>query len=318
MKKIVLLLLLLPVFANGQFNYWGPVIANTTFTFSSTDSLIHYSPYVNYADSPTLVIIDTSGATLWQIGNTLKPVFSNDTTAARGIMTDTMHYYPANANDFFTLKILQPYNCIVDFWHKYQTDSSHAGGMVEFSTDSGATWINVVNCSGIGVQNFYSSTDTLISGQAAFTGAGNGEQYSRFQLMNCAAERTTATSCFPNFGYELAPIYIRFRFVSDTTTDTLSGWMIDSIEVEFTGCGEGINTITAQNSIDIYPNPTYNELTITASENISSVVITNLIGQNVYTNNYTAAQVSIDVAGLPTGIYFVKVNNTEVRKFVKE
>ena len=47
---------------------------------------------------------DTSPTILWQIGNTLKPVFSNDTIAVRGIMTDTFHKYPAHANNFFVVK----------------------------------------------------------------------------------------------------------------------------------------------------------------------------------------------------------------------
>ncbi len=316
MKKLLLLLFLLPVAGQAQFfNYWGPYFDSTVFSFSSGDSLVHYVPFEG-----STVVIDTSGTTLWQLGNTTKPIFSNDTTAMHGIMTDTLHQYPTNANDFFVLKLLRPYNCIIDFWHKYETDSAHAGGVVEFSTDSGATWMNIAACSGIATQNFYSPTDTLITGQSAFTGTSSGEQLSRFQLMNCVAERTTATACFPDFGLYDNAIYIRFRFVSDSAVDSLSGWMIDSIKVEFTGCGEGVARISDSHAISLFPNPAYNELTVQSDNTpITEITITNLLGQTVYSSQSAAGslQVSADVAKLPGGVYLAWVNGV-VRKFVKE
>jgi hypothetical protein len=36
------------------------------------------------------------------------------------------------------------------------------------------------------------------------------------------------------------------------------------------------------------------------------------------TNNYNSDQIQVDVSTLPAGLYFVKVNGSEVRKFVKE
>jgi len=313
MKKILLLLFLFPFFANAQspIIYPGGALSlgNTTFTFSNGDSLVHY------IDGP--IRIDTSSTTLWRIGKTIKPVFSNDTIAVRGIMTDTLNPYPHNANDFFVLKINILYNCIVDFWHKYETDSLHAGGIVEFSGDSGLTWMNVADCPAINSQNFYALTDTLISGQPAFTGTTNAEQYSRVQFLNCAALRPTSTGCFPDLSYS-GGIYLRFRFVSDSTIDSLSGWIIDSIEIEYPGCGEGIDNINTNNSLGFYPNPTSTSLTITSPNKISQITITNLLGQMLFTHEYNTEQVQVDVADLPSGIYFVKINGTDVRKFVKE
>ena len=69
----------------------------------------------------------------------------------------------------------------------------------------------------------------------------------------------------------------------------------------------------------IYPNPAHTEITITAQK-ISSISITNLLGQTVYLQTAPANchLLQVNVAALPTGIYFVKVNGTEVRKFVKD
>ena len=316
MKKILLALLLLPLFVNGQY-FNGPVTDSTTFTFATGDSLVHHMP--NGLSNPSTIIIDTSATTLWQIGNTLKPVFSNTVSATHGIMTDTLQHYPAHANGFFVVKIYNSINCIIDFWHKYQTDSFHAGGMVEFSTDS-ATWVNIAACFGIATQNFYSKTDTIVSGQPSFMGNSNGEQLSRFELLNCVGIKTTATTCFPNYGLgPVAPIYLRFRFVSDSTIDSLSGWMIDSIRIDYTVClPGGVNDVTNENSFSISPNPVYNELNITSTNKITNITITNLLGQTVFTHKYNSEQVQVSVADLPTGMYFVKINNIEVRRFVRE
>ena len=70
--------------------------------------------------------------------------------------------------------------------------------------------------------------------------------------------------------------------------------------------------------INAYPNPVTSELAITATEKINQITITNQIGKTVYTNEYDDVNVQIDVADLPTGLYFVKINGTEVRKFVKQ
>ena len=75
--------------------------------------------------------------------------------------------------------------------------------------------------------------------------------------------------------------------------------------------------IINKEKIDIYPNPAHTYLRISATYNITTIVIANLLGQTVYSNRYNASQVQVDVAELPTGVYFVKVNE-EVRKFVKQ
>ncbi len=69
--------------------------------------------------------------------------------------------------------------------------------------------------------------------------------------------------------------------------------------------------------LKIYPDPANTEITITGPM-VSSISITNLIGQTIYTNHYNSEKVQIDISSLPTGVYFIKVNGTEVRKFIKQ
>ena len=76
----------------------------------------------------------------------------------------------------------------------------------------------------------------------------------------------------------------------------------------------------AGKNISVYPNPATTMLHVAAAEEIKNITVTNLIGQEV-TNVQPLSQpreVTIDVTTLPSGIYFIKVNGTDVSKFVKE
>ena len=83
---------------------------------------------------------------------------------------------------------------------------------------------------------------------------------------------------------------------------------------------EGVPIVSNGNDkITLYPNPTATQLNIESSAIITTITIANLIGQMVYINHFhDEEQVQIDVASLPAGIYLLRVNGTEVRKFVKQ
>jgi len=82
----------------------------------------------------------------------------------------------------------------------------------------------------------------------------------------------------------------------------------------------GVNKILAGSAdLSVYPNPASASLTVlSANQTINEVTITNLVGQTIYSQNYNAPHVQVDVSHLPPGLYFVKVNGSEVRRFVKE
>jgi len=75
---------------------------------------------------------------------------------------------------------------------------------------------------------------------------------------------------------------------------------------------------TNESGFGIYPNPTTTSLTITTTNKITSITITNLLGQTLYSQQYNSPQVQVDVSTLPTCMYLIRINGTEVRKFVKE
>ncbi len=78
------------------------------------------------------------------------------------------------------------------------------------------------------------------------------------------------------------------------------------------------NVLLNAPQIKIHPNPTTNLLTIAATNPVTSLTLTNLLGQTVYSQEYNSDKIQIDVSGLSPGIYLIKINGTEVRRFVKE
>jgi hypothetical protein len=121
-----------------------------------------------------------------------------------------------------------------------------------------------------------------------------------------------------------------------TTTPTVTytkGASTDSITAKVIGCGDttlsgvyvvsssvGVASLTRTNEVvTYYPNPVRDELIVSSPEMMNSVVITNLLGQVVVTYNGKGEKdASIDVSGLAKGLYFLKVNNKYVNRFVKE
>ena len=80
------------------------------------------------------------------------------------------------------------------------------------------------------------------------------------------------------------------------------------------GCTLGVEEFTAQNSMQISPNPVSSEFTLNYKgvENIDSVVLYDLAGREVYTlealgNN--AFSSSFSVASLQSGTYIVVLKN---------
>jgi len=69
----------------------------------------------------------------------------------------------------------------------------------------------------------------------------------------------------------------------------------------------GISDLAAK-GFTAYPNPVRNVLNLNANEEISSVVIYNVLGQQVYSAKVNALNSTVDMSGFASGAYMVKVN----------
>ena len=84
-------------------------------------------------------------------------------------------------------------------------------------------------------------------------------------------------------------------------------------------CSTGIKQVLPNTpKFTIYPNPAKNELYITSTDKISSVSISDLVGQTLYSHEYNTKKVQVDITGLATGVYLVRINGSQVMKFVKQ
>jgi len=76
----------------------------------------------------------------------------------------------------------------------------------------------------------------------------------------------------------------------------------------------------AESAINIFPNPTNDNLTIETTEK-ATIEILNIEGQTIMTINTAVKQTSIDVSNLSSGVYIIKAKTERgvaVKKFIKE
>ncbi|MES2703620.1 MAG: T9SS type A sorting domain-containing protein [Bacteroidota bacterium] len=79
----------------------------------------------------------------------------------------------------------------------------------------------------------------------------------------------------------------------------------------------GIADIINSEDLTLYPNPAQGQLTIAAPAAITHISITNTLGQVIYASQPSTKEVTVNIAALPAGVYFVRVNEGVVRRFVK-
>lgn len=78
----------------------------------------------------------------------------------------------------------------------------------------------------------------------------------------------------------------------------------------------GIENIKTS-GIKLYPNPVNDQLNFISSENINSISILNLTGQEVLQSKMNSASGQVNVSALPKGIYILKIFSTGVVKTFK-
>ena len=100
---------------------------------------------------------------------------------------------------------------------------------------------------------------------------------------------------------------------------TATAWFAVNVK-SYDACHTGIiNVGNAGNQhLSIFPDPATGEISVASNDEIRQLKITDLNGKEIFTGKYQAQLVSLNISALPAGIYFIKVNGLEVRKFVKQ
>ncbi|MBS1584235.1 MAG: T9SS type A sorting domain-containing protein [Bacteroidetes bacterium] len=111
-----------------------------------------------------------------------------------------------------------------------------------------------------------------------------------------------------------------YCFSNNNTTPPLlpqTGWLDNT-----TSCATyphlSVNTLHRSGAwINIYPNPATHDINITSSENITEISIANVLGQTVFEQKCHGKEFSVNVTSWTVGTYYLKINGSTIRKFVK-
>lgn len=104
----------------------------------------------------------------------------------------------------------------LSFWHRFNTEDGWDGGVVEISTNGGATWTDLGSRMITGKYNGSLGTGSALAGRAAFTGLINTFMKTEINLSSFAGQS----------------VNIRFRFASDNNTAPAGGgWFVDDVQL---------------------------------------------------------------------------------------
>ncbi len=289
--------------------FFGIFLLTINFIYAQEDTIysVAYTAtaYRNfdYNDRGTgnYFFIDTTQLNnIWEIGAPGKILFNSAYSSPLALVTDTMNAYPINNTSSFTFTIATDDATTISFWHQINSDSLSDGGVVEFSTDGGVTWNNILNSS-YTLTNFYSNSSSIASNsnKSGFTGTSSWVQ-STIQ------------------GYALDFVKFKFTFTSDNSNTSKDGWMIDDF---FVNCiGTGIDEIRTASHFHFFPNPTTNIISILSdnSTQLKTVALKNNLGQTILETDNAV----IDLSLLVSGIYFYELTDTKglitTGKFIKK
>ena len=203
----------------------------------------------------------------------------------------------------------------LSFHHKYKTEIYQDGGIVEYSTDGGASW-QVLGGYQSGT-NWYNTqyvtglanTTPGLPGWSGQSQGTNGWEYAEFDVL------------FPSVG----DVIFRFRFGSDFSV-TDEGWAIDDICFDQIGaCSPTqIDEFADAQLLDAYPNPTNSYTSVqfeSGKAGVGELKLLNSLGQKVWSKDvvYTGGQQEeiIDLSDLADGLYYVQLTNGHTTQQIK-
>lgn len=279
-------MLLLPFLSTAQIR---------TQYFDGADTLVYRSIFITLEDSAD---------NTWQIGPPKKAIFDSAATFPNVLVTDTLNNYPPEDTSVFTFRQYRDGMrgiAAVRWKQKLDMVKGHACGFVEYSSDTGKTWKNVFKDPD--VYKFYGfdtlNVDTLSNGAYAFTGTDT-----TWKDIWLCFEYSSSFS-FPD------TMLFRFTFVSDTSSTTGEGWMIDNIMVHNT-IFHTVKSATHGKAIRVYPTVTQGKVTIDIDRQVDEQVFKNISllssdGKLLKQYQPLGSTYSIDIGNYASGIYYLKI-----------
>ncbi len=298
------------------------LILSIAFVAICSVSGAQYDYYQNFDGADTIgnpnysvIIIEKDTNSLWQIGVPNKNYFNSANTVPNVIITDTVNPYPINDTSSFVFGLsnnLFIYSGViaVQWVQKIDIEKGKDVGLVEYSIDTGQTWVNSFN--NPYVYNFYgyNATDVdTVNNEVGFSGLNMN--WSDVWLCFSGSYFSTVTDS----------LLIRFTFKSDSIMDYKEGWMIDNFYVHPTWF-HTVSELEQDEYALLFPNPTNDgKINIQIQKNkdyqiIEYIKVFDVEGKLVKSYDLSPTKFQIDLSDLDNGTYIIeiKTNKKKVSK----
>jgi hypothetical protein len=273
---------------------------------------------VTFEQPTNKILLEDAEGEIWQIGTPQKSFFNGAHSGTKAIVTDTLNYYPPNDTSRFIYIIRNPYTqtcyTAMEFWHKYDMDSTGDKGIIEASYDGGSSWVEVKDTTDFDPwwgtffwweADYHESTGEYTGHPLVTTGTSDGWIKSTFGWQWWTPVLSPDTII-------LNPdsLMIRFTFISDAIMEDKEGWMIDDILTSSAGwetCSR-VNENSMQEAVSVHPNPFSATTTLEFDFPLkdAELMICNMSGQTVkQMSRLSGKAITIFRDNLPAGLYFL-------------
>ncbi len=213
-------------------------------------------------------------------------------------------YPPTGTMSYFTVDSSNPY-------HLWATTLNYDAGQKIFeSFDTGNTWINIsYNLPNVGTNSaIYENKPP----HRLFAGTEAGVYFLSYG--------DTMWHLFGTGMPHVNTIQLEIHNLTNTLRAGTYGRGLWECSLDTVAANLAVSNINSNNAnqINIFPNPAKNSITVTSTNGINKVQIFNLPGQEVFKGQYNNKQLTIDISHYVPGIYFIKVNDLWVKRFMKE
>ncbi len=155
------------------------------------------------------------------------------------------------------------------------------------------TTTTTITVNGLPTITATSNTTSLCSGATVTLTASGATTYT----WTNTNETTAAISATPT-------INVTYTVVG---TDGNGCMGMDTLSIAVNNCSTGINEVVGNNQITVYPNPNNGMFAITRVENAKTILVTDVLGNELLSVNPNGTTTNINLSAQPNGIYFVKV-----------
>jgi len=256
------------------------------------------------------IFIDSNS--VWEIGSPNKGSFDSSYSPPNSIITDLINPYRNNdTSSFYVIlkdsmgRSLPEYLGIyppleVELHHRFNIDSGFDFGRIELSFD-GVIWYDLLssdNGLSTSIHRFESSGDTIFD-SLIISGISNGWVHSKITKH--------IKGIIDNLQYFPDSLILKFSFMTNKVA-AYQGWQIDDLCLTM-DLIVGVNEISNENSISIFPNPNNGSFILQNSSNQEGYIrISNLQGQEVFSSKFDSGPIHFISTNLTPGLYIATVH----------